>query len=322
MLRAKTGKEPPPVEPINVSTVEEPPPPPRRRRPKPPEGTATAPEAGGHEPDPARPLTDPTPDAGAPHAGAPDPARPLVDPSAGTAMAPADPAQADPPQPVTPPPAGEPQVASRPAHDPPAQRVSADPPSEVAPTPAPAPEPAPAPAPAQVATAATAPAPAPAAGGVSAEQLNGLIDGVLAKLKPVTRALFVGRFDDATGSLEFRLDNPAILERALARQGEFGEVVAGAVGQKVSFKLVAGSSSGSGSAASAGAGRDSSGRHGRSAHDAGPAPRGGDDSDEAEWAGDADYGDIDSLEDADPPLSAAQRLIEAFPGAELITPDA
>ena len=146
-----------------------------------------------------------------------------------------------------------------------------------------------------------------------------MLDAVLGKLKPVTRALFVGHCDDASGALEFRLDNPAILERAQARQGEFGQVLTDAAGQPVSFKLVAGS--GGGAAASGGAGRDASGRHGRTTRDGGPAPRGGDDSDDAEWAGGDDYGDLADMEDADPPLNAAQRLIEAFPGAELITPE-
>ena len=308
MLRAKTGKEAPPAEPIHVSTAEEPPPPPRRRRPKPPEGSPAAPvqQPSDAGPDPARPLVDQSQssDAEAPPAPEQDRARPLVDQSpysdAGATPAP----EQDPARPLADPDAvGQAPVSRAPTQAPPSVPEGAAPQAPAPPSPAPPP---------------AAPV-TPVASAAGAERLNGLLDSVLGKLKPVTRALFVGHFDDEGGTLEFRLDNPAILDRAQARQGEFGEVLSGAAGQPVSFKLVAGS--GAGAAGGVGAGRDASGRHGRTAHDGGPAPRGGDDSDEAEWASGGDYDDLADLEDADPPLSAAQRLIEAFPGAELITPE-
>ncbi|MEZ5382579.1 MAG: DNA polymerase III subunit gamma/tau [Microthrixaceae bacterium] len=258
MLRAKTGREAPPAEPIDaVPASEAPPPTPRRRRPRPPaEGGA----AGATEAPPS-----PAPDSAA-------------------AAGPAPMAEPEPPP-----------------------RAVADAPSPSAAPAAPEPEPAPAGAPADTGTAS------------EANELNAALETVLGQLKPVARALFVGRFaPSADGSVEFHLDNPAIADRATARQQEFVQQLSATVGRPVQFKVVAGPGG-------AAAGREPSGRHGRTSHDGSPAPRGAVDTDDSEWAPDEeeDYAalDMDELEDADPPLSAAKRLLEAFPGAELITPD-
>ena len=53
-----------------------------------------------------------------------------------------------------------------------------------------------------------------------ADRLNGLLDEVLSKLKPITRALFVGHFDDTGDTLEFRLDNPATVSYTHLRAHE------------------------------------------------------------------------------------------------------
>lgn len=252
-------------------------------------------------PPPRRRRPNPPQAAASPGDGGLDPARPLVDTGEATQPPPA--------------PSEQPPVARAPqAEEPPA----ASPAPQAAPRPAPAQAPA---GPSEPSAPEESAAPAGAASPATseAEQLNAAMGDVIGRLKPVTKALFVGRFDDAGSGLEFHLDNPAILDRALARQGEFGEAVSAAVGRPVNFKLVAGAGTG----AAGVAGRDTSGRHGRSAHDGGPAPRGGDDADDAEWADNSEFDGlvVDDLEDADPPLSAAQRLLEAFPGAELIEPE-
>lgn len=139
-----------------------------------------------------------------------------------------------------------------------------------------------------------------------AEELNGRLDEILGGLKPVAKALFVGRFHDLpSGGVEFQLDNPSISDRAQGRLADFADRVADVAGRSVPITLGA-------------AAGDQSGRHGRTSHarsqDSSPPPP----SDDPDWGDEVDVVDVHDLEDADPQIGAAQRLLEAFPGAEIV----
>lgn len=176
---------------------------------------------------------------------------------------------------------------------PPAQ--AAPPRSEPAPTPAPASRPTPA-------AAKAAPAAAPTGGGAlpTREELTlAWGDAVLDLLTRGTRAIFsTGRFVESAGKAAvFALANAPTRDHCEKKRPEVEAALASHFGRPVPLRLVTDSEVGAGSIPAA------------------VAPVATPVSVDEEVV---DVGDVADLEDAPPEGSGAQRLTEAFPGAELV----
>ena len=260
---------------------------------------------GSDTPTPAAPAVEPHPEPAPTPGAASSPAEIRAQLAARKGDAPSAPTRPAPPKPPT-----RPGAPSRPG--------SADPsPSAPAATPAPAPAPSSAAPPAPVAlvsepsapTTAPAPAPAPAAGGgtVTLEQLAAaMTESVLPTLSGMTKSLYGGgRFvGEADGKFQFALDNvpDRVLPRAQAALADVEAALSARVGQPVSVHLTNGGEGSSSAPSSSGT--------------PAPTPVVAADTDDQD---ERDHIDVSDLEDAtDVSTSGVDKLVQAFPGAELI----
>jgi len=267
-----------------------------------PAAPAPATSPGSDTPAPATPVVEPHPEPAPTSGAASSPAEIRAQLAARKGDAPSAPTRPAPPKPPT-----RPGAPSRPG--------SADPsPSAPAATPAPAPAPSSAAPPAPVALVSepsaptTAPAPAPAAGGgtVTLEQLAAaMTESVLPTLSGMTKSLYGGgRFvGEADGKFQFALDNvpDRVLPRAQAALADVEAALSVRVGQPVSVHLTNGGEGSSSAPSSSGT--------------PAPTPVVAADTDQDE----RDHIDVSDLEDAtDVSTSGVDKLVQAFPGAELI----
>ncbi|HOT79775.1 MAG TPA: DNA polymerase III subunit gamma/tau [Microthrixaceae bacterium] len=267
-----------------------------------PAAPAPATSPGSDTPAPATPVVEPHPEPAPTSGAASSPAEIRAQLAARKGDAPSAPTRPSPPKPPT-----RPGAPSRPG--------SADPsPSAPAATPAPAPAPSSAAPPAPVALVSepsaptTAPAPAPAAGGgtVTLEQLAAaMTESVLPTLSGMTKSLYGGgRFvGEADGKFQFALDNvpDRVLPRAQAALADVEAALSVRVGQPVSVHLTNGGEGSSSAPSSSGT--------------PAPTPVVAADTDQDE----RDHIDVSDLEDAtDVSTSGVDKLVQAFPGAELI----
>ena len=259
---------------------------------------------GSDTPTPATPVVEPHPEPAPTSGAASSPAEIRAQLAARKGDAPSAPTRPAPPKPPT-----RPGAPSRPG--------SGDSsPSAPAATPAPAPAPSSAAPPAPAApvsepsapTTAPAPAPAPAAGGgtVTLEQLAAaMTESVLPTLSGMTKSLYGGgRFvGEADGKFQFALDNvpDRVLPRAQAALADVEAALSVRVGQPVSVHLTNGGEGSSSAPSSSGT--------------PAPTPVVAADTDQDE----RDHIDVSDLEDAtDVSTSGVDKLVQAFPGAELI----
>ncbi len=259
---------------------------------------------GSDTPAPATPVVEPHPEPAPTSGAASSPAEIRAQLAARKGDAPSAPTRPAPPKPPT-----RPGAPSRPG--------SGDSsPSAPAATPAPAPAPSSAAPPAPAApvsepsapTTAPAPAPAPAAGGgtVTLEQLAAaMTESVLPTLSGMTKSLYGGgRFvGEADGKFQFALDNvpDRVLPRAQAALADVEAALSVRVGQPVSVHLTNGGEGSSSAPSSSGT--------------PAPTPVVAADTDQDE----RDHIDVSDLEDAtDVSTSGVDKLVQAFPGAELI----
>ena len=267
-----------------------------------PAAPAPATSPGSDTPAPATPVVEPHPEPAPTSGAASSPAEIRAQLAARKGDAPSAPTRPSPPKPPT-----RPGAPSRPG--------SADPsPSAPAATPAPAPAPSSAAPPAPVALVSepsaptTAPASAPAAGGgtVTLEQLAAaMTESVLPTLSGMTKSLYGGgRFvGEADGKFQFALDNvpDRVLPRAQAALADVEAALSVRVGQPVSVHLTNGGEGSSSAPSSSGT--------------PAPTPVVAADTDQDE----RDHIDVSDLEDAtDVSTSGVDKLVQAFPGAELI----
>ena len=260
---------------------------------------------GSDTPTPAAPAVEPHPEPAPTPGAASSPAEIRAQLAARKGDAPSAPTRPAPPKPPT-----RPGAPSRPG--------SGDSsPSAPAATPAPAPAPSSAAPPAPAApvsepsapTTAPAPAPAPAAGGgtVTLEQLAAaMTESVLPTLSGMTKSLYGGgRFvGEADGKFQFALDNvpDRVLPRAQAALADVEAALSARVGQPVSVHLTNGGEGSSSAPSSSGT--------------PAPTPVVAADTDDQD---ERDHIDVSDLEDAtDVSTSGVDKLVQAFPGAELI----
>ncbi|MEO7427909.1 MAG: hypothetical protein ABIY48_00870, partial [Acidimicrobiales bacterium] len=164
--------------------------------------------------------------------------------------------------------------------------ASVRPPADASPSPSPA--------------SAVASPSGPAAGIPTLDELaQAWSDSVLPGLKQGTRAMFLtGRFvEPEAGSAVFALANGPTRDHCEKKRPEVEAALAAHFGRPVPLRLVAIAEE-AGSATSASR--------------PGPAPR------SAAGGDDEEIDDVHALEDAPTAASGAERLVEAFPGAELV----
>ncbi len=271
-----------------------------------PAAPAPAAPTGSEPPAPVAPAVEPHPEPAPTPGAASSPAEIRAQLAARKGDAPSAPTRPAPPKPPT-----RPGAPSRPG----SADSSPSAPAAAA-TPAPAPAPAPSsqapPAPAapvpEPSAPTTTPASAPAAGGgtVTLEQLAAaMTESVLPTLSGMTKSLYGGgRFvGEADGKFQFALDNvpDRVLPRAQAALADVEAALSARVGQPVSVHLTNGGEGSSSAPSSPGTPAST------------PVAAADTDQDER------DHIDVSELEDAtDVSTSGVDKLVQAFPGAELI----
>lgn len=174
------------------------------------------------------------------------------------------------------------------------------------------------------AAADSAPAPSASTGLPSRDELtDAWASAILPKLSGLTKAMYtVGHFTDCSGNAAvFVVPNAVHRDKSEQKRPEVEAALATHFGRPVPLKLVVddGTSVGSGSSVSTSGSGESGPTRASASPDSSTATSGGapiDDSDVRE-----EIGNIADLADAPPESrTAADRLMEAFPGAEVVDP--